>query len=124
MCLRNIVQLIQSEELGYQRANASDSLGDVEPSLETGPCLEYLLHKRVLEELVEFAKVDVSQMCVLMNDHAHIAAIDTLWHADSNTSILLQSCQQCSCQTPSRTSSSYATSKVDSFVSSFDCSSL
>ncbi|CDH58149.1 hypothetical protein RO3G_16838 [Lichtheimia corymbifera JMRC:FSU:9682] len=58
MCLRNIVQLIQSEELGYQRANASDSLGDVEPSLETGPCLEYLLHKRVLEELVEFAKVD------------------------------------------------------------------
>ncbi|KAI9323460.1 Retinoic acid induced 16-like protein-domain-containing protein [Dichotomocladium elegans] len=55
LCLRNIVQLIQSEELGYQRA--SDSL-DVEPSLETGPCLEYLLHKRVLEELVEFAKVD------------------------------------------------------------------
>ena len=62
MCLRNIVQLIQSEELGYQRANASDSLGDVEPSLETGPCLEYLLHTRVLEELVEFAKVDVSRL--------------------------------------------------------------
>ncbi|KAG0174193.1 hypothetical protein DFQ29_007567 [Apophysomyces sp. BC1021] len=48
-CLQNIVKLIQGEELEYERAS---------DSLETGPCLEYLLHKRVLEELVEFAKVD------------------------------------------------------------------
>ncbi|KAI9007033.1 Retinoic acid induced 16-like protein-domain-containing protein [Phycomyces nitens] len=48
-CLQNIVKLIQAEELEYERAP---------DSLETGPCLEFLLHKRVLEELVEFAKVD------------------------------------------------------------------
>ncbi|KAI8364250.1 Retinoic acid induced 16-like protein-domain-containing protein [Blakeslea trispora] len=47
--LQNIVKLIQAEEVEYQRATGS---------LETGPCLEYLLQKRVLEELVEFAKVD------------------------------------------------------------------
>jgi hypothetical protein len=49
--LQNIVKLIQAEEVEHQRASGS---------LETGPCLEYLLQKRVLEELVEFAKVDVS----------------------------------------------------------------
>ncbi|KAI9257305.1 Retinoic acid induced 16-like protein-domain-containing protein [Phascolomyces articulosus] len=49
VCLQNIVKLIQAEELEYERAS---------DSLETGPCLEYLLHKRVLEELVEFARVD------------------------------------------------------------------
>jgi hypothetical protein len=43
--------LIQAEEVEHQRASGS---------LETGPCLEYLLHKRVLEELAEFAKVDVN----------------------------------------------------------------
>ncbi|KAI8379161.1 Retinoic acid induced 16-like protein-domain-containing protein [Radiomyces spectabilis] len=48
-CLQNIVKLIQAEELECQRAP---------DGLETGPCLEYVLHKRVLEELVEFAKVD------------------------------------------------------------------
>ncbi|KAI9487830.1 MAG: Retinoic acid induced 16-like protein-domain-containing protein [Benjaminiella poitrasii] len=48
-CLQNIVKLIQAEEVEHQRASGS---------LETGPCLEYLLQKRVLEELVEFAKVD------------------------------------------------------------------
>ncbi|KAI9287305.1 Retinoic acid induced 16-like protein-domain-containing protein [Umbelopsis sp. AD052] len=48
-CLQNIVKLIQSEEFDYQRAN---------DNLATGPCLEYLLQTRVLEELVEFAKVD------------------------------------------------------------------
>lgn len=48
--LQNIVKLIQTEEIEYQRANGT---------LETGPCLEYLLQKRVLEELAEFAKVDV-----------------------------------------------------------------
>jgi hypothetical protein len=53
--LQNIVKLIQAEEVEYQRASGS---------LETGPCLEYLLQKRVLEELVEFAKVDVS--CFLL----------------------------------------------------------
>ncbi|KAI8347613.1 Retinoic acid induced 16-like protein-domain-containing protein [Choanephora cucurbitarum] len=47
--LQNIVKLIQAEEVEYQRATGS---------LETGPCLEYLLQKRVLEELAEFAKVD------------------------------------------------------------------
>ncbi|KAI8974291.1 Retinoic acid induced 16-like protein-domain-containing protein [Pilobolus umbonatus] len=47
--LQNIVKLIQAEEVEYQRASGS---------LETGPCLEYLLQRRVLEELVEFAKVD------------------------------------------------------------------
>lgn len=47
--LQNIVKLIQAEEVEHQRASGS---------LETGPCLEYLLQKRVLEELVEFAKVD------------------------------------------------------------------
>jgi hypothetical protein len=46
-----MVKLIQAEEIEYQRPSGS---------LETGPCLEYLLQKRVLEELVEFAKVDVS----------------------------------------------------------------
>ena len=51
VCLQNIVKLIQAEELEYERAS---------DSLETGPCLEYLLHKRVLEELVEFARVDAS----------------------------------------------------------------
>jgi hypothetical protein len=50
-CLQNIVKLIQSEEFDYQRAN---------DNLATGPCLEYLLQTRVLEELVEFAKVDAS----------------------------------------------------------------
>jgi hypothetical protein len=48
--LQNIVKLIQAEEIEYQRASGT---------LETGPCLEYLLQKRVLEELAEFAKVDV-----------------------------------------------------------------
>ncbi|KAM3588810.1 hypothetical protein VKS41_001246 [Umbelopsis sp. WA50703] len=48
-CLQNIVKLIQSEEFDYQRAN---------DNLATGPCLEYVLQTRVLEELVEFAKVD------------------------------------------------------------------
>ncbi|CEP17403.1 hypothetical protein [Parasitella parasitica] len=47
--LQNIVKLIQAEEVEHQRASGS---------LETGPCLEYLLQKRVLEELAEFAKVD------------------------------------------------------------------
>ncbi|KAI7907351.1 Retinoic acid induced 16-like protein-domain-containing protein [Cokeromyces recurvatus] len=47
--LQNIIKLIQAEEVEFQRASGS---------LETGPCLEYLLQKRVLEELVEFAKVD------------------------------------------------------------------
>ncbi|KAI8093806.1 Retinoic acid induced 16-like protein-domain-containing protein [Halteromyces radiatus] len=47
--LQNIVKLIQAEELEYERVN---------DTLETGPCLEYLLQRRVLEELVEFAKVD------------------------------------------------------------------
>jgi hypothetical protein len=46
-----MVKLIQAEEIEYQRPSGS---------LETGPCLEYLQQKRVLEELVEFAKVDVS----------------------------------------------------------------
>ena len=46
--LQNIVKLIQAEEVEHQRASGS---------LETGPCLEYLLQKRVL---AEFAKVDVS----------------------------------------------------------------
>jgi hypothetical protein len=50
-CLHNIVKLIQSEEFDYQRAN---------DNLATGPCLEYVLQTRVLEELVEFAKVDAS----------------------------------------------------------------
>ncbi|KAG1473837.1 hypothetical protein G6F56_000721 [Rhizopus delemar] len=49
--LQNIIKLIQAEEVEHQRPSGS---------LETGPCLEYLLQKRVLEELVEFAKVDVS----------------------------------------------------------------
>jgi hypothetical protein len=49
--LQNIIKLIQAEELEYERVN---------DTLETGPCLEYLLQRRVLEELVEFAKVDVS----------------------------------------------------------------
>lgn len=48
--LQNIVKLIQAEEVEHHRTSGS---------LETGPCLEYLLQKRVLEELVEFAKVDV-----------------------------------------------------------------
>lgn len=48
--LQSIVKLIQAEEIEYQRTNGT---------LETGPCLEYLLQKRVLEELAEFAKVDV-----------------------------------------------------------------
>ncbi|ORE03294.1 hypothetical protein BCV72DRAFT_213515 [Rhizopus microsporus var. microsporus] len=47
--LQNIIKLIQAEEVEHQRPSGS---------LETGPCLEYLLQKRVLEELVEFAKVD------------------------------------------------------------------
>ncbi|KAI8069002.1 Retinoic acid induced 16-like protein-domain-containing protein [Thamnidium elegans] len=47
--LQSIVKLIQAEEVEHHRASGS---------LETGPCLEYLLQKRVLEELVEFAKVD------------------------------------------------------------------
>ncbi|KAG0742349.1 hypothetical protein G6F57_010621 [Rhizopus arrhizus] len=47
--LQNIIKLIQAEEIEHQRPSGS---------LETGPCLEYLLQKRVLEELVEFAKVD------------------------------------------------------------------
>ncbi|KAI8329843.1 Retinoic acid induced 16-like protein-domain-containing protein [Chlamydoabsidia padenii] len=47
--LQNIIKLIQAEELEYERVN---------DTLETGPCLEYLLQRRVLEELVEFAKVD------------------------------------------------------------------
>ncbi|KAG0932525.1 hypothetical protein G6F57_008216 [Rhizopus arrhizus] len=47
--LQNIIKLIQAEEVEHQRPNGS---------LEAGPCLEYLLQKRVLEELVEFAKVD------------------------------------------------------------------
>ncbi|KAI7871081.1 Retinoic acid induced 16-like protein-domain-containing protein [Spinellus fusiger] len=48
-CLQNIVKLVQAEELEHER---------VPDSLDTGPCLEFLLHRRVLEELVEFAKVD------------------------------------------------------------------
>ncbi|KAI8074989.1 Retinoic acid induced 16-like protein-domain-containing protein [Gongronella butleri] len=47
--LQNIIKLIQAEELEYQR---------MYDTLETGPCLEYLLQSRVLEELAEFAKVD------------------------------------------------------------------
>ncbi|CAO3591796.1 unnamed protein product [Absidia cylindrospora] len=47
--LQNIIKLIQAEELEYEGMN---------DNLETGPCLEYLLQKRVLEELAEFAKVD------------------------------------------------------------------
>lgn len=51
--LQNIVKLIQAEEVEHHRASGS---------LETGPCLEYLLQKRVLEELAEFAKVDVRSL--------------------------------------------------------------
>ncbi|ORX59594.1 hypothetical protein DM01DRAFT_1405113 [Hesseltinella vesiculosa] len=47
--LQDIIKVIQAEELEHQRTNET---------LETGPCLEYLLQRRVLEELVEFAKVD------------------------------------------------------------------
>ncbi|KAI9248903.1 Retinoic acid induced 16-like protein-domain-containing protein [Sporodiniella umbellata] len=47
--LQNVIKLIQAEEVEYQRPSGS---------LEAGPCLEYLLERRVLEELVEFAKVD------------------------------------------------------------------
>jgi hypothetical protein len=54
--LQNIVKLIQAEEVEYQRSSGS---------LETGPCLEYLLQKRVLEELAEFAKVDVKYKTLL-----------------------------------------------------------
>jgi hypothetical protein len=67
-CLQNIVKLIQSEEFDYQRAN---------DNLATGPCLEYVLQTRVLEELVEFAKVDVNifqrdpELC--MNNHMQLA---------------------------------------------------
>jgi hypothetical protein len=53
--LQNIIKLIQAEEVEHQRPNGS---------LEAGPCLEYLLQKRVLEELVEFAKVDVNRRLV------------------------------------------------------------
>lgn len=58
-CLQNIVKLIQAEELEYERAS---------DSLETGPCLEYVLQKRVLEELVEFAKVDVSLIWLFLTN--------------------------------------------------------
>ena len=60
VCLQNIVKLIQAEELEYERAS---------DSLETGPCLEYLLHKRVLEELVEFARVDVEYFYIFETKH-------------------------------------------------------
>jgi hypothetical protein len=67
-CLQNIVKLIQSEEFDYQRAN---------DNLATGPCLEYVLQTRVLEELVEFAKVDVNIFQrdpeLRMNNHMQLA---------------------------------------------------
>ncbi|KAI8147534.1 Retinoic acid induced 16-like protein-domain-containing protein [Fennellomyces sp. T-0311] len=71
VCLQNIVKLIQAEELEYERAS---------DSLETGPCLEYLLHKRVLEELVEFARTPYGMrihclrfFCSLVNNvHAQL----------------------------------------------------
>ncbi|KAJ8654577.1 hypothetical protein O0I10_009759 [Lichtheimia ornata] len=47
LCLRNMDQPMHSEKLEYQRANASDSLDDVESSLESGPCLIYLLPKLI-----------------------------------------------------------------------------
>lgn len=50
--MQNVIKLIQAEEVEHQRPSGS---------LEAGPCLEYLLERRVLEELVEFAKVDVSK---------------------------------------------------------------
>lgn len=78
--LQNIVKLIQAEEVEHQRASGS---------LETGPCLEYLLQKRVLEELVEFAKVDVSidlcRMRFFFIDHS----VDTLWDASALFAIFL-----------------------------------
>ena len=97
VCLQNIVKLIQAEELEYERAS---------DSLETGPCLEYLLHKRVLEELVEFARVDVgyfyifetkhySNVCVKLHSYLLLLSfiiyyvLDTLRYACTLSPILL-----------------------------------
>lgn len=60
--LQNIIKLIQAEEVEHQRPSGS---------LETGPCLEYLLQKRVLEELVEFAKVDVNIQIVVLTGYGN-----------------------------------------------------
>ncbi|RUS27140.1 Retinoic acid induced 16-like protein-domain-containing protein, partial [Jimgerdemannia flammicorona] len=48
-CLENMVRFVKEEEEEAQYSVVN---------LETGPCLEILLEERILEELVEFAKVD------------------------------------------------------------------
>lgn len=83
--LQNIIKLIQAEEVEHQRPSGS---------LETGPCLEYLLQKRVLEELVEFAKVDVNKPSLKKKKKKKVIGacfiLDSLWYAYSLFTLLLQ----------------------------------
>jgi len=41
-------------------------LSSSDPNSTTGPCLEYMLQKRLLEEMVEYTRIDV---CILSTLH-------------------------------------------------------
>lgn len=111
--LQNIVKLIQAEEVEHHRASGS---------LETGPCLEYLLQKRVLEELAEFAKVDVrrdSTDYTIASLHL-VVWLDAVWHASPLFKVFLQSSNQCSCPITAWKSCSCAASKAHQLIASTD----